>query len=466
VSLFAKVEMRDSPFQPYFNTGTLLDVHTGVYVPGTHGGMVMNGGLTITNAFLGRPKMFKSTEMFSYGVRGMSYYPGSELLVYDTEFSQKKPRISAFSPFGNHADIESRMIITDPAATTAEEFFDSVRKIVDEKMKHRDDYLVESPILDPKTGKPIMILLPTFIAYDSWSKMFSSIMQNTLETKTLGSSDTNMVYMKDGNIKKMIMTQLPTMATRAGICFLLSAHIGDKYEMNPYAPSPKSLQHMRSNEKPKEVGADFTFLISNAIEMRKVELLRDADKKDALYPTDGSTAVELNEVTSILTSCKNSPAGPQLPMVVSQQGGIQSEISNYHYLRENDYYGLLGNKQNHTPAMTDVTLSRTKAREKMRDPKVARALQILAEICYIQNNWITVGAGVDFHMKAELLAEKLLGTDKPAVSDILESRGYWTYEKGNAQPYLSTYDVLAIAQDKYVPKLQPVAPTKVGKKAA
>lgn len=448
MSLLKKMEFTDSPFQPYLNTGTLYDVQTGVFVPGTHGGAVLNGGFSNTNGFIGRQQMFKSTVMFSHEMRAMSYYPGSESYTLDTEFSLKKDRQARFSPYHNHADLCSRMVIQTPAFKTAEEFFEDIKKLAAEKLAHRDDYLVESPIIDPRTGKALMMLLPTFVNYDSWSKMFSSNMQTTFDTKTLGSSDTNMVYMRDGNIKKMIMTQLPTLGTRAGIYFMLSAHIGDKYELNPYAPSPKSLQHMRASEKLKEVGSDFNFLVSNTLEMRTVQLLVDGEK-ECLYPIPGGSDVELSEVTAIMQRGKNNMSGLQLPLVVSQADGVLSDLTNYHYLKKNEYFGLLGNKNTHKPAMSDVSVGRTTIRQKLTDPKVARTIELLAQLCYIQDNWVTTGTEVDFMMKPDLLAEKLLASDGPYLDDVTGSRGWWTYDKKNTQPYLSLYDVLAIAQGTY-----------------
>lgn len=451
MSLLKTVEIRESPFQHYLNTNTLLDVHTGVFVPGTHGGMILNGGLSSSNSFSGRPRMFKSTEMFSYVVRAMCYYSRTEFLIYDTEFAQKANRLAEFAPVEYKESVQNRIIITDPAVTSAEEFIALVKSIADSKLKNKDDYLVESPILDPKTMKPQMMLIPTFVAIDSWSKMVSSYMTNTLETKQLGSSDTNMVYMKDGNVKKMIMTQIPALAARAGIYFVMSAHVGEKYEMNQYAPSPKQLQYMKANEKLKEVGADFNFLMSNAIEMRKVAALLNGDKSDTLYPKTGSSQFELNEVTSILTGCKNNMAGYTLPMVVSQLEGIMPELSNYNYLREHEYFGLVGNKNTHKPVFTDTTVGRTTIREKLSDPKLVRALEILTQLCYIQQNWVTANSDIDFFIKPEKLQELLLEKDKNIVNDILESRGYWTYDK-NDQTYLSLYDIIAIVQNKYTPK--------------
>jgi len=148
-----------------------------------------------------------------------------------------------------------------------------------------------------------------------------------------------------------------------------------------------------------------------------------------------------------------------LRMVVSQRDGILPDMSNYHYLRKNDYFGLIGNSREHKPAMTDIVLSRGTVRAKLNDqtnpgnPKLGHALELIAQLSYIQDNWAGNTAGdVDFSMKPKVLAEKLLASDGPTTDDILSSRSWWTYDKTNTQPYMSLYDVLAIAQGVYKAK--------------
>ena len=452
MSLLKTMNWNDSAFHPYLNTNTLFDIQTGVFVPGSHGGMILNGGLGLTNSVMGRPQMFKSTVMFSFIMRVLSYYPESISITDDTEDSLKKDRIVKFSPYNdNHNDLYERNIIQTPVDTTAEEFFEKIKKTAEEKLKHKSDYLVESPILDPRTNSPLMMLIPTLINYDSWSAMISSSAQNIYDTKQIGSSDTNIVYMRDANVKKMMISQIPTLAARAGMYFSLSAHVGEKYELNPYAQSPKTLQYMRTSDKPKGVGNDFNFLISNSLDMRSVKVLLDGDK-ECQYPLNNSGGeMELNEVIGVLCRCKNNMSGTLLPMVVSQANGVLGDLSNYHYLKENKYFGFTGSPQNHKLQLTNCNINRNTIREKLLDPKITRAIEILAQLLYIQSNWMPSRV-VDFSMSPEVLTEKLIGCDGPNVNDILESRGWWTYDKKNKQPYMSLFDILSIAQGIYKAK--------------
>lgn len=485
MGILSAIGAADAPFLPYLNTGTHLDLATGSFVPGIDGATILNGGLAMTNGTMGKPQTFKSTLTVGCCVQALVRCPGSEMFFDDTEFSQQKKRLVRMHDLylddperrlalqeqlgvdkdGN--DIESdavRLRITNPNGMSAEEYFDKIKELADYKIKNRKHLEVEIPLLDPKTGKPQRMLIPTFAGYDSWSKAASRASEETLEKHSASSSDTNTVFMKDGRVKSLIMRQIPALSARAGLYWFLTAHVGDKIEMNAFAPPSKDLQFMKQGEKAKGVGADFLFLASNLLEVRSPKLLTDGNKEcEYPLPTGATSPTEMNQITAILTRCKNNGAGAQINPVLSQTNGLEPGLSNYDYLKENDYFGLVGSKVMHRPALhPDMVLSRTQAMGKLRDYKTARAIEILAQLCYIQNNWTLRDMPVPFNITPQALFEAL---DKSsyAISDILNSRGWWTYHwDGLAaddpirpmleRPYLSLWDILALTTGQYTPK--------------
>jgi len=463
MKLFDTVKIRDSSFLPYPNTGTMLDVATGGFVQGMDGEMILNGGLGYTNAFPGRPQLFKSTTSLSFMLGAMSLYPDTGGLIYDSEFAQQTQRLVRFVPEEKQADVGGRLRITDATEHTAESFFELLHQIGKEKLAHRDEYTVESPFVDPTTGKARRIMIPTFVAIDSLSKLGSKAVQDIYDKSTdIGSSETNTSFMKDGLIKSKIIAQLPAMAAKYGMYFVVTAHVGTKIEMNPYAPTPKELQHMSQNDKVKHVGADFDFLMSNFIQMKGAKVLQDPNK-DCLYPDGFSSPVDLNQVAMLICRCKNNTSGAMLHGVVSQHMGLLSGITNYHYLKENDYFGLVGSKITHAPAiLPELKLGRTTVREKLNNYRAQRAIEIVSQLCYIRNSWNLRGFDRDFRVNIETFAEKLLNHNTYSINDILESRGWWTYDKNEPRPYLSIYDILGILEGSYKPKMlkaMTVAPT-------
>jgi hypothetical protein len=450
------LNISDNDFVPYLNTGTPFDMISGAFTPGAKGELILNGGLAGTNAFNGRPKLFKSTKALSLIMNALAIYPTAEALVHDTERSLQKPRVLklANSTMLNPVNLEDRLRITDQRTMGAEALYTLINQLCDEKGKHVKDYTVESPFLDPKTGKPLLIMTPTIIGVDSFSELASAAVQAIYDkSDDIGTSDKNMEFMKDGIIKKRFMSHLPALSARYGIYFVLTAHIGSKIMEDPYAPNPKELQHMRQGEKIKGVGSAYNFICSNILEMRVAKLLQDNDK-NCQYPDQYSSDTELSLVTSILSSCKNNGSGTQSQNIISQQQGYLPDLTRYHYLKENDYYGLVGSKQSHSPILRpDVTLTRTTVRDKLLDYKTARALEIITQLHFIQNNWSMRDSPINFMLKLTDFAEKLTNNSSYAIDDILESRGYWTYDKTNPRSYLSLFDIIQMISGNYKPKL-------------
>lgn len=480
MGLLSAIGAHDAPYLPYLNSGTMCDIITGSFVPGEDQHYILNGGLAATNGVMGKPQVFKSTLANGLLINVLARYPGTECYINDTEFSLgDKRRILEMTtllhddPISRALlldDLDKRLVITNPTEHDLETFMEMVKKLVEEKIKHRKDYTVEIPLLDPNTGKKQIMLIPTLVGIDSWSKGRVKSALEMLEKNSASSSDTNTVFMKEGLAKTKIMGLIPTLAVKAGLYFMFTAHVGDKIDMSgSYGPPAKDLQYMKQGEKAKGVGSDFMFLVSNLLEARSATVLIDGDK-ECEYPfASGITAPnEMSTITTILTRCKNNNAGTQFQPVMSQSRGLETELTNYHYLRRNEYFGLLGNKQNHQPALCpDVTLGRTKATAKLMDYKTSRAVELLAQLCYVQNSWTVRDATASYRMTPQELTDALVKRSGYAMDDILNSRGWWTYGD-HPRSYLSLFDVLEIASGNYKPKLLSVAPpaTKVKSSSA
>ena len=96
---------------------------------------------------------------------------------------------------------------------------------------------------------------------------------------------------------------------------------------------------------------------------------------------------------------------------------------------------------------------RTTAYEKLTDPKMARAVEILAQLYLVQSSWTIMDKEVPFDITPQKLHE-FLQKSGYAQDEILHSRGWWTYKgtEWDKVPYLSLYDILALACGKYKPK--------------
>jgi hypothetical protein len=467
VGLLAAIGAVNAPIVPYINTDTHLDIATGVFVPGVNGEMILNGGHAPTNGYMGKPKQYKSTLMLSTFIRSMACYTDIEMVVYDTEDSLKQDRVAKLHGYHHNAaeseaiekSILDRLVIMNKTQHDLESFHEMIKELAANKIKHIKDYTVETPILDIKTGKPLRMIIPTVVAYDSWSMASVKAIDSILDKHNASDSETNTIFMRTGRAKAIIMQQLSHLSATAGIKWGLSAHVGSKVDMGgSYGPPAKEMQFMKQGESTKHAGGSFLFLISNLIETKASRVLLDSNK-EAEYPyATGITGdAEMNQITSVLTSCKNSPAGSIMMPVCSQMQGLDSGLTYYDYLRSNGYYGLVGNKVTHRPAfLPDTVMSRTQAISKLADKNTLRAIQLLYQLCWIQNNWSLRHLPIPFDITPEALCDALHKSTY-AVSDILASRGYWTWEKNDTQ-YLSIFDVVAMATGNYKPKLLRVNP--------
>ena len=310
------------------------------------------------------------------------------------------------------------------------------------------------------------MLIPTFVAIDSLSKARVKSAADMMDKYAASSPETNTMFMRENLAKTKIMAMIPRMAVEAGIYFMFTAHVGNKIDMSgSYGPPPKDMQYMKQGQSVKNVGSDFTFLVSNLIESTSATVLMDSDK-ECQYPlTSGLTGpTELSTVNAILVRCKNNSSGVQFKPVLSQTRGLETELTDYHYLRNNEYFGLMGSKINHSPIMCpDVKMTRTNAHTKLMDYKTARAIELLGQLCYIQNNWTIRGEHVQYRMTPEELTDALVKRSGYAMDDILNSRGWWTYGE-HPRSYLSLFDVIGIASGHYKPKLIAVTPPKIKSK--
>jgi hypothetical protein len=443
MGLFDELNVQENSFIPYLNTGTLVDIAVGGFVPGVNNTMILNGGIGMTNGVVGREQRFKSTTTISLMMGVLGRYINSDLLVNDTEFSiGTKERLLGMADMPVDTD---RIRLTDPSNYDMAGLFTEIRRIVKHKIENKKDYLVETPFINPKTLKPIMMYIPTLVMIDSWSKLYLQTVDDLYDKASLGDSQLNMVYMKDGNAKTQFMQHLPTLAAKAGIYFILTAHVGDKFEMDAFSKSPKDLQHMNQRDTIKNVGSQFNYLTSLLLENRTVTVLQDS-KKECQYPIVGCSPMELSSVKSVVNRCKNNISGTTMTHIVSQNNGIIRGLSNYELLLDNDSFGMTGNNiKKHVGIYSEPTLMRTTVRQQLRDSyELCRALEILAQLCYIQNYWSNTGTEeVSFRVLPEKFTEMVLAK-KDVIAEILNSRGYWTYDKKDPRKYMSLYDILVL----------------------
>ena len=449
MSLLSDVVVTEQVPTISFNTNSLFDLATGTYVPGVDGKWYLSGGLTQhINAFVGPNGAFKSTFACAMIMRAANICYDSEVLINDTENSldKDKHRAVMMGEELTHDDIANRVVWLSGANYTLDSTYKLIQSICEKKLAAKKEYLVKSPFLDEKTGKALEIWKPTYIFVDSLTELTSDAedeMLNGAKMKNL--SDANTAMMLDGNKKTLFIRAMKTLCMRYGLVFVVTGHFDKVMQMDMYNPTPKDTTFSKQDWKTKGVGSKLKFNASLYVRTSTTPLLDS--NKEPLYGVGSGPVKDVMEIDIVIERSKTASAGNVLPFVATQTSGVLNAVTNYNYLRTNDYDGLAGNKQKQQVGLLpNVTISRNTIRSLTESNyELRRALEIAAQYCYIRNNWMTQNLPVDFSKTANQFFDLLMSDkNKGLVNDILNSRGYWTYCK-NERPYMDLFEIMTKA---------------------
>lgn len=457
---FTEVE----PYKIHFNVGGLLDMPTGKYIKGIRGENILNGGLSVLTAIVGRGNTFKSTVSHYMMLAAANTVCSSGTMTYmntyDTEMNIQLDRLadfaSSFSEFKGH-DLfkEGVWSVTDKTNHLGNEWFKILKNFLrDEKLKNKKEYTFATPFMDAD-GKVVKTIFPTFGEIDSISEFETADIGEIQEKNELGDSGGNTIHMRLGLAKTRLIMELPGLCNSTSHYLLMTAHLGDGITMQqgPYAMPTKKLQHMKIGDKIKGVTEKFFFLPNTVWQTVSCTALNNQNTKGPEYPKTRDNPDEhsndLNIVTLKQLRSKSGPSGITVELIISQAEGVLPSLSEFHYIKENGRYGLDGSNLTYSLTLYPKTkLSRTTVRESIdTDQMLRRAIKITADILQIKTIFRSIKIEIP---ELKDLYEKL---DKQYGWDtILNTRDYWTFNQyDHPIPFLSTLDILEMYYDRYTP---------------
>ncbi len=449
------------PIRPTMNVGCLMGIPVGRYHVGKYGESILNGGLQLTTGVGGRGNSFKSTLAHFFHLRCLDRYCQVNGSVYDTEPPSVSPEriYSLAEKMDNISGIalvdEGRLFLTDSTVMLGDEWFDALKnagdnRILKENLKSNTGL---TPFID-KAGNFISCLYPVINECDSLSMMPIGAVEAIYEKHNIGAGGMNVEALKASGAKSQMLMQLSTFPGTTGMHFIFTAHVGDDLALDPYAPPAKKLSFLKNKVKFKQVPEKFSFVMNNLWYCLSTTPLQNDTTKGPEYPRNpqdnmkGDT--DLQEITLMNLRGKAGPSGMPFTLVVSQSEGILPSLSEFHYIKNFNRYGLGGNLQNYfLDLLPDVALSRTTVRNKIdNNAKLRRALEITSEMCQMQNLWHDLEPGL-LCTPAELYKDiTAAGYDWDVLLE--DTRGYWVFE-GDPTPlqFLSTMDLLNIRKGTY-----------------
>lgn len=456
-------------FYPMPNTGTILDISAGSWVDGVNGQSILNGGYALFSGIGALPNMFKTTIAASMAGTTLLAYPDATAHVHDTETTMNQARIeglmrNAMNEVGPHCTNNdnlvhsNRLFFTVSVDYDATALFDIIKKFCEKRDSDRNE-VIELEMIDPNTGKAYKYFNPIVEVWDSLSGLKTRDAKEKMDKADVGSRDMNMLAMNFNMGKSQIVEQAPDLTAKYGIYLLVTAHVGQKYDLDPYKPSVRKLRWMGSEVTLKRVPENTTFNTGNFYVVSKMQPL--TDKRTDLYPRSpddkDTESPDLIEVTLVNQRGKFGFSNLPLPLVVSQKEGLQHTLSNFIYLRYEGKYGIVGNDRFYAFALTpDKKMQRTTLRTVFRENyDVRRAALILAEMRYMFTH--NLSKYEKYFTTPEQLYEDI--KNKGYDWDILLQTRFWHGPLKKSKddiPYLSTMDLLRMRVGEYHPYWYPV----------
>lgn len=389
-----------APVMYSFPVGALMDIPTGVYLKGTHDQRVLLGGISNITGYVGPGNAGKTTIMRFAVLSAISrIFPAVDdtfYVSYDTEINTHEDRNSKlaanFDSLKNE-DIIYRGVwqITNKAVYPGNEFWDETKKNLKAKTEDKKAKLWETAFLDRDRISPMKVTTPWFYDIDSLSQFITADVEKMADTTELGEKEGNTIFMRQGLAKARMLMEMPQVAGRNFSFFMFTAHIGKEIIIpsGPMAPMPKKqLDGVPNGEIIKGVSNNFFYLLHNCWYITGSRAYLHKEKRSPYYPYNQGEEVEGDldlRVTSLRQlRGKNGGSGFTINIVWSQKDGVDPTLTEFDYIKE-DNYGISGNAVTyHLDLYPDVNLMRTTIRTKIReDSRIRRAIEITSQMAQI-----------------------------------------------------------------------------------
>lgn len=455
------------PVKPRVNVGCLMDIPTGIVEFGKYGEAIINGGMSVFEGVVGAGNLGKSTLMH-YRLITANERMGdlSTISIYDTELNIQETNILSLvnkytfnKANGDDWVVNGKWSFTDKTKYLGDAWYDLFTQYTETKQKTKG-YEVELPFLTRKNKEGEQHLMkypyPTFFAIDSLSNLITKEVATIQDKNSIGDSGANTLYMLQNRHRARIINESPTYCAQSGSFLVTVGHVGEKIQIDPYAPKFKPLPGMRDNLKIKGLPPNYTFeTLSCWWLMGSAKLHNSSSDKTMMYPlyeedkTQDNT--DLNIINIHQLRSKSGPSENNIQVILSQRDGIQPSLTEFHHLKVHGRFGLPGNDRNYVCALyPEQSLQRTTVRKLLQeDPLLRRAINICSEYLQMKNMWS------NYRELFDITPEEIYTNLKEKGYDwniLLNTRGWWTVVgQHKGLNFLSTLDILRMCKGLYHP---------------
>lgn len=457
------------PVKPLFNVGANLDLFSGTYLTGKYGDSLINGGLDHITGATGPGNCYKSTGMQYQQLTVLNRYIGSLGTAFCSEGTLQLTRLIGLSQHSCKRLIddgvlidETKFILTGSRIYDGSEYYALTKEIGYKRLEDKGRGMVDTPFVNPKDGEFIKIYPPIINLIDSFSMFHAKSMQK-IQDEDIGDSSRNMEAMRDGHAKTQMLVELPTVCGKCSMHYILTAHLGDKYQLNPMERPRKKLSFLQANLTIKNVTEKFTFVTNNLwYFINAVPSYNNTTDKKPRFPRSPQDTEredkDLVEISVVNLRPKSAAGGVVFTLFASQRDGVLPYVTNYGLIH--DYsFGVGGNNTTwHLDLYPEVNCTRPMLRTRLEeDPKFARAMELTAELCqyYIINP--DLPENMRPTTKDLYISLKEKGWDWDRI--LTNTRSYWTFDHyTNPIRPITALDLLNMHAGVYEPwwwKLEP-----------
>lgn len=242
-------------------------------------------------------------------------FPNSAIYIDDMEHGATDYRIADL--FGQSIEIIRNRIIRRDSGITAENLYERLKWIHDEKLSHYDDYVYDTGFYD-EGGNKILKLQPTVYLVDSIAMLMPE--KYAEEDELSGSMSATAAAKTNSAVFKRIMQMLKD----ANIILIGINHITQSIDINPMQRKRAKLAYLKQDEA-LPGGNTIIYLADNIIRLDDVTKLKEADT----FGFSGSIV----DVT--LCKSRSNRSGQVTTLVLNQLTGFDQELSLFQYLKDN-----------------------------------------------------------------------------------------------------------------------------------
>ena len=267
--------------------------------------------------FIGRPSSGKTTIAVQMAANIIRPFPDAVMFYDDIEGGSNAARreiLTQFSP----TEIDQKVIYRN-SAVTAENFYNRIESIYNEKLNNKADYEYNTGLLDSK-GNEIYKLIPTVYILDSLAMLTPEKIVD--DGSELGGqmNATAMAKTNTAVFKRIV----PKLKAATIILFTIN-HINDKVEINPFSHSKSQVGFLKQNET-LPGGKAALYLANNMIRVDDGKVLTEKDGL-GIY----GKIVDFTFIKS-----RTNASGRSVPMVFTYDRGFDNILSLFVFLKANE----------------------------------------------------------------------------------------------------------------------------------